>query len=252
MEISPDCRWRRACRRPGVATITCHVKVLIPMAMFEGRLPATPRGVRRPARPFGGRPAAALLGMLAVAGLPGTFAVPAAPAQGQDGRGEDVIAPGLSALAPPGADPERDVQGLQGMAKMAIDIEMARELPGLGIDAVEDRLERRLAEATPAPAVDPTSADRLQVTITVEPVSSAELRGFYLPFSGHYAIGAVRLAVIRPVRIAARQTPVAAIVWQAERPARGPWRGSGPAVLARLDELLHELLDDYQRAVAPR
>jgi hypothetical protein len=141
--------------------------------------------------------------------------------------------------------------GLVGMGKVATEIAMARELPGLGIDTVEVRVERMLADARPAPALDRNSADRLQVAITVAPVSSSELRGFYLPFSGVYGIGSVRLSVIRPVRVGARQVPVSAIVWQAERQVRGPWHGSGAEVLAVLDELLGEFLDDYRRPGAP-
>jgi hypothetical protein len=162
------------------------------------------------------------------------------------------LAVALAALAAPAAPAQaQSAAGLAGMPKVALDLAMARELPGLGVDTVEMRLERALAEARPAPSVDVGSADRLQVTISVVPVSSAELRGFYLPFSGLYGIGSVRLAVVRPVRVAWRQVPVPAIVWQAERQARGPWHSSGSHALALLDELVGEFLDDYRRPTAP-
>jgi hypothetical protein len=141
--------------------------------------------------------------------------------------------------------------GLAGMAKVALEISMARELPGLGMDTVEMRLERALAEAQPAPSIDGRSGDRLQVAISVAPVNSSELRGFYLPFSGTYGIGSVRLAVIRLVRVGGRQAPVPAVVWQAERQVRGPWHGSGQEVVVLLDELIGEFLDDYRRPPVP-
>jgi hypothetical protein len=141
--------------------------------------------------------------------------------------------------------------GLIGMPTVALEVVMTRELPGLGLDTVEMRLERALADTRPAPALDRNSADRLQVAISVSPVSSSELRGFYLPFSGVYGIGTVRLAAIRPVRVGARQVPIPAIVWQAERQARGPWHGAGTEALALLDELIGEFLDDYRRPAAP-
>jgi hypothetical protein len=162
------------------------------------------------------------------------------------------LAAGLAMLAEPAALAHaQGATGLVGMAKVALEIAMARELPGLGIDTVESRLERALAEARPAPSVDGSSGDRLQVAISVAPVNSSELRGFYLPFSGAYGIGSVRLAVIRLVRVTGRQVPVPAIVWQAERQARGPWHSSGQEVVALLDELIGEFLDDYRRPPAP-
>jgi hypothetical protein len=162
------------------------------------------------------------------------------------------LAVALAALAAPAAPAQpQGAAGLAGMTRVALELSMARELPGLGIDSVEMRVERALAEARPAPAVDGTSADRLQVAISVVPVSSAELRGFYLPFSRLYGIGSVRLAVVRPVRVAGRQVLLPAIVWQAERPAHGPWHSSGAQVQALLDDLVGEFLDDYRRPAAP-
>jgi hypothetical protein len=141
--------------------------------------------------------------------------------------------------------------GLQAMPKVALEISMAQELPGLGIDTVEIRLEQAFRETRPAPAMERTSVDRLQLSVSVWPVSSSELRGYYLPFSGQYAIGGVRLAVIRPARIGARPVPVPAVVWQAERQVRGPWRTSGQEVLALIDELLGEFLEDYSKVGSP-
>jgi hypothetical protein len=142
-------------------------------------------------------------------------------------------------------------QGLQGLAKVALEIGVARELPGLGIDTVEIHLEQRLHESQPAPAIERGSEERLQLELAVHQVSSSELRGFYLPFSGDYAIGSVRLAVVRPVRIGGREAPVPAITWHAERQVRGPWASSGRVVLALVDDMLDELLQDYRRAAGP-
>jgi hypothetical protein len=157
------------------------------------------------------------------------------------------LATAVGALAPVEQTHAQGWQGLIGMPKVALEVVMTRELPGLGVDTVEMRLERALADSRPAPALDRNSVDRLQVSISVAPVSSSELRGFYLPFSGMYGIGTVRLAAIRPVRVGTRQVPFPAIVWQAERQARGPWHGAGTEALALLDELIGEFLDDYRR-----
>jgi hypothetical protein len=169
-------------------------------------------------------------------------------------RAAVVAVASVAAILAPLATPVRaqSWQGITGMPKVAVDIAMAQELPGLGIDAVEARVELLLGEDRPAPTLDPNSADRLQLTISVARVSSSELRGFYLPFSGSYGIGTVRLAVQRPVRIAGRQAPVPAIVWQADRPLRGSWQASGQGVLGLIDEMVGELLEDYRHPVPPR
>jgi len=84
----------------------------------------------------------------------------------------------------------------------------------------------------------------------VRSYSSSELRGFYLPLSQTYGIGPVRLAVERPAAIAGLPAPVPAIVWQAERLAKGPWRASAAEILALTDAVLASFLADYRRAGA--
>jgi hypothetical protein len=142
-------------------------------------------------------------------------------------------------------------EGLRGVSRVAVEIEIARDLADLPPDALEQRIEALLRETQPAPALDARSVDRLKLTVAVEPYNASDLRGFWLPFSGWYGIGPVRLVVIRPARVTGRQIPLPAVVWQAERLAKGSWGRSGREVLSIVDDLLGDLLDDYRRATSP-
>jgi hypothetical protein len=120
------------------------------------------------------------------------------------------------------------------------------------VEDVQTRLEEILKTSLPAaPVLDARSADRLRLTEAVRAYSSSELRGFYLPFSGTYGIGPVKLAVERMVTIPGVAAPVKAIVWQTERQARGAWRTSASEILGLVEELAEDFLDDYRRVTAP-
>jgi hypothetical protein len=82
-------------------------------------------------------------------------------------------------------------------------------------------------------------------------VSATELRGFYLPFSGWYGLGSVRLAVERAVTVPGVAGPVRAVVWQAERPVQTSWQRSGAAIVTLVDALAVGFLEDYRRTVGP-
>jgi hypothetical protein len=114
---------------------------------------------------------------------------------------------------------------------------------------VRPRLEEALRRAPPAPAVDPASADRLRLTISVRSYSTSDLRGFYLPFSRAHGIGPVHLSLEGPAVIAGLGTPVSATVSQAERQARRPWRSSATEILDLADEVVASFLRDYRRAL---
>ncbi len=113
------------------------------------------------------------------------------------------------------------------------------------------RAEAALRERPPAPALDSASPDRLRLTVAVRPYGASELRGFWLPFSGTYGIGPVRLAVERLVAVPGLPLPVPAVVWQAERQAKGPWRKAATEIVTLLDDLVAAFLADYRRANAP-
>ena len=132
---------------------------------------------------------------------------------------------------------------------------VADELPGFPLEAMEEHVAAVLRQSSPAPRLDQRSADVLRVSLVVRRINATELRGFWLPFSGDYGIGPVRLFVERPVRLddAAPPSPVSlpAIVWQTEQLAKGPWSASGAQVRRLLQTLLQELLADFRRAREP-
>ena len=73
------------------------------------------------------------------------------------------------------------------------------------------------------------------------PVSATTLRGFWLPFSGVYGVGTLRLAVERMVTVPGVERAVPAVVWQAERTVAGPWRKADQEIARSLDEMAAEL-----------
>src|SRR5262249_46644798 len=82
-----------------------------------------------------------------------------------------------------------------------------------------------------APAPDSKSPDRLRLVIAVREVSGNELRGFYLPMSGTYGIGSVRLTVERQVVVVGERgsgagAPPPPRGWEGGAGGRGP-RGRG-------------------------
>jgi hypothetical protein len=135
---------------------------------------------------------------------------------------------------------------------VAIELALAPDLLGLEND-LEQRMERALREHPAAPTLDGTSTDKLRLVATVRAQGASELRGFWLPFSGTYAIGHVRLEVERAVTLTA-PTPaptVPAIVWQAERLIARPWRQVETGIGEAVEELIGAFLEDHRRARGP-
>src|SRR5262244_3857230 len=87
--------------------------------------------------------------------------------------------------------------GLRGLRRVSIEVIFTPDHPQLAPEVVEKRLEDALLASPNAPAPDSKSPDRLRLVIAVREVSGNELRGFYLPMSGTYGIGSVRLTVER-------------------------------------------------------
>jgi hypothetical protein len=138
---------------------------------------------------------------------------------------------------------------LDGVARIAVSVDMEHPVEGTAADALERRLSAFLVDLAPALTLDAASRDRLRLTVTVRPHSSSALRGYYLPFSATYAIGTVRLSVERIVRLpgdAPRTVP--AIVWQRERAVATRWAAAGAAV----DGAVAELLETLKSAVVGR
>ena len=147
--------------------------------------------------------------------------------------------------------------GLRGLKRVAVEVVFTPDHPQLAPEVVEKRLEDVLLANPNAPRPDAKSPDRLRLVVAVREVSANELRGYYLPMSGTYGIGSVRLAVERQVVVMgeppragagppAAGAPIPALVWQVERQARGPWRRSGAEIMALVDDLVATLVEDMR------
>jgi hypothetical protein len=155
------------------------------------------------------------------------------------------------ALAAPAVSAQEAWRVLRGMPRVALAISMDPDHPLVSVEDLERRAEDALRQNRPALAIDPASPDRLHILIGVRSVNASELRGFYLPFSGDYGIGPVRLSIERPATIRGFLAPVPVVVWQAFRQVKAPWHRSGREVLALVDDLVADFLEDYSRAAAP-
>ena len=118
--------------------------------------------------------------------------------------------------------------GLRGVKRVAIEVVFAPDHPQLAPEVVEKRLEDALLANPAAPKPDPRSA------------------GYYLPWSGYYGVGTVRLAVERQMILPGSPPTAAipAIVWQVDRHALGPWRRSREEIMALIDDLVATLIAD--------
>jgi hypothetical protein len=143
--------------------------------------------------------------------------------------------------------PAEPVPALAGLTAIGVDVELDPSQESLSSGELARRIEARLRAGAPALSLDPASPTRLRLTVRVRPYNATALRGFWLPFSGTYGIGPVRLSVERTATVAGAPTPLVASVWHAERQAAGPWRESPAEVFALLDENLTDFLGAYHR-----
>jgi hypothetical protein len=142
------------------------------------------------------------------------------------------------------AEPAR---GLAGLTTIGVDVELDPSQESLSSEQLARRIDARLRAAAPALTLDPASLTRLRLSIVVRPYSATTLRGFWLPFSGTYGIGPVRLSVERTAMVTGMSTPLVVSVWHTERQAAGPWRESPAEIFKLLDEALSDFLDAYHR-----
>ena len=138
--------------------------------------------------------------------------------------------------------------GLRGVKRVAIEVVFSPDHPQLAPEVVEKRLEDALLASPAAPKPDPRSTDRLRLVVAVRQVTSSDLRGYYLPWSGYYGVGTVRLAVERQMVVPGSPPAAAipAIVWQVDRQALGPWRRSRDEIMALIDDLVATLIEDMR------
>ena len=157
----------------------------------------------------------------------------------------------MLATGPAGVRAQHRAPGLRGLTHVALAVSLPPELKDVERDLAA-RVERLLGERPVELALDPGSASTLRVVATVRAESATRLRGFWLPFSGTYAIGAVRLEVERPVLVpgaaSAAAPPVPGVVWQRDRHIAGPWRHAAAEIGAAVEELTRALREECRRA----
>jgi hypothetical protein len=151
----------------------------------------------------------------------------------------------VASVSPAAAEPPR---ALGGLARVGVDVRLNPAPTGLSVEQLSLRVSTRLSDLAPSLTIDPASSDRLDLDVAVRRHGASALRGFWLPFSGTYAIGPVRLRVERMVTVAGVPTAVPATVWRAERHAAGPWRSATDDVLKLVDETLTAFVGAYRTA----
>lgn len=132
--------------------------------------------------------------------------------------------------------------GLHALARVRLTVEITRAVDGLAADALRARLTGALQRATPPIAAEADAVDRLRLRVALEPRSATDLRGFWLPFSGTYAIGVVGLALERPVLVSGASGPTPAIVWRQDRVVAVPWRAAAAEVHRATEDMLGAFL----------
>ena len=155
----------------------------------------------------------------------------------------------LDLVAPGAARVDAAWPGLRGVKRVAIEVVFSPDHPQLAPEVVEKRLEDALLASPAAPKPDPRSTDRLRLVVAVRQVTSSDLRGYYLPWSGYYGVGTVRLVVERQMVVPGSPPAAAAIpaiVWQVDRQALGPWRRSRDEIMALIDDLVATLIEDMR------
>jgi hypothetical protein len=139
--------------------------------------------------------------------------------------------------------------GLARLRQVDIAVDVDHPLDFMTPEDLSARLQDRLGQVESSILVSDRSTDRIRLTVAVRPTSASTLRGFWLPFSGTYAVGAVRLGVERLVTMPGpppRSFP--AIVWQTERIVGVPWHAAEREISRVLDEMVAELLDARRQA----
>jgi hypothetical protein len=139
--------------------------------------------------------------------------------------------------------------GLASLRQVAVSVDVDHPLDFMTPEDLAVRLQERLSLAESSLLVSERSPDRIRLTVAVQPTSASTLRGFWLPFSGTYAVGAVRLGVERIVALPGpppRSFP--AVVWQTERIVGVPWHGAEREISRLLDEMVAELVEARRQA----
>ena len=133
--------------------------------------------------------------------------------------------------------------GLLRLRDVSLQVDVAHPLDDMTPADLVALLGDALRHVEPPIRVVDGATDRILLTVAVTAVSATTLRGFWLPFSGTYAIGTVQLSVARLVTLAGAARPIPAVVWQTQRPVGAPWRTPGPEIARLLEEMVVELAE---------
>ena len=135
------------------------------------------------------------------------------------------------------------------LRQVTLSVEIAHPLPTMTVEDLTAHLVTVLREAEPPLLIRDGLTDRLRVIVSVRPISATTLRGFWLPFSGTYGIGAVRLAVERLVNLPGASRRFPALVWHTERTVGGSWQVTDREIARLVDEMVSEMVDARRQRV---
>jgi hypothetical protein len=164
-------------------------------------------------------------------------------------RAAGLVLLGILVVASTSAHAQDSARGLRGLSRVVLEISLSPDVVDLR-DDVEQRAEQALREQAPAPALVRDGADKLRLVVTVQAKNATELRGFWLPLSGTYAIGYVRIEIERAVTLPGPAPSVAtvpAVVWQADQLIACPWRQADGKIYDAVEKLVGAFLEDYRR-----
>lgn len=116
--------------------------------------------------------------------------------------------------------------GLTRLRQVCLSVEVAHPLRTMTADDLTAHLMSALQGAELPLTIQNDVSDRIRLIVSVRPMSATMLRGFWLPFSGTYGIGVVRLGVERTVSLPGVPPPFPAVVWQTERTVGSPWQAT--------------------------
>jgi hypothetical protein len=141
---------------------------------------------------------------------------------------------------------ERAALAMLDHVRLAVDV--AHPLSKLTAPELTPHLAEALRRAQPPLSVEDGASDRIRLVVAVRSTSATALRGFWLPFSGTYGIGTLRLDVERLVTLPGVVRAFPARVWGTQRDVAVRWEATDEAVTRLLDEMVLELLDARRRA----
>jgi hypothetical protein len=141
-----------------------------------------------------------------------------------------------------------DLPALAALHRVNVSVDLAHPLESTTADDLVAHLAGALRRAEPPITVGDSATDRIRLTVFVRPMSATTLRGFWLPFSGTYGIGTLRLGVERVVTLPGASRAFPAVVWQTERAVGGPWRVTHRDIARLLDDIVADLLKARRQA----